>query len=104
MIHDRIAKLEATLAATPDLPAATREELLALLADLKAEVATLSETNLEEAGSATRPADAGTVADRDSAPAVLDELRASVEGFEASHPKLVQVVDRIAVTLSNMGI
>ena len=28
----------------------------------------------------------------------------SVEGFEASHPRLVEIVNRLATTLSNMGI
>ena len=33
-----------------------------------------------------------------------EQGNSKVEGFEASHPQLVQVVNRIAVTLSNMGI
>ena len=36
--------------------------------------------------------------------AALTGLTSSVHGFEASHPRLVEIVDRIAVTLSNMGI
>jgi hypothetical protein len=31
-------------------------------------------------------------------------LRDSVEAFEASHPKLAEVVNQIAVSLSNMGL
>ena len=108
MIQDRIAKIEATLTNAPDLPAATRAELLALLADLKTEVAALAPTHGEQAQSITRSADAAFSlagqAEEASTPAVLQDFRASVEGFEASHPRLVQIVDRIALTLSNMGI
>jgi len=58
MIHDRIAKIEATLAAAPDLPEATRTELLALLADLKTEVATFTEAQGDQASSIARSTDA----------------------------------------------
>jgi Domain of unknown function (DUF4404) len=108
MIQDRIAKIEATLNNAPDLPAATRDELLALLGDLKAEVAGLAPTHGEQAKSITRSADAAfslaAQPEEAGTPAVLQDFRASVEGFEASHPRLVQIVDRIALTLSNMGI
>jgi hypothetical protein len=107
MIQDRIAKIETTLA-TADLPPATRAELLALLGELKTEVAGLEAAHGEQAQTIARSADAAfSLASRKeevSAPAVLGDLRASVAGFEASHPQLVQVVDRIALTLSNMGI
>ena len=33
-----------------------------------------------------------------------EELRSSVEGFEQSHPKLVQAVNTISKTLSDLGI
>jgi hypothetical protein len=107
MIQDRIAKIETTLANTPDLRPAAREELLALLAELKTEVASLEAAHHEKAQSIAQSADAAfALASRPetSAPAALDDLRASVAGFEASHPQLVQVVDRIALVLSNMGI
>jgi archaellum component FlaC len=34
----------------------------------------------------------------------IQELRASVEGFEQSHPKLVQTVNSISSALSNLGV
>src|SRR5688500_11275278 len=106
MIHDRIAQIEARLASISDLPPASRDELRTLLADLKAEVATLTPTDDAQAQSIARSADAAIslAAQPKQDTAVLDDLRASVAGFEASHPRLVQVVDRIALTLSNMGI
>ena len=110
MIQDRIAKIENTLQNAANLPAETKQELLALLSELKAEVAPLATTHGEDAASIARFADASvheaTRSERkpDQTAAALTGLSASVEGFEASHPRLVQIVDRIAVTLSNMGI
>src|SRR4051812_23206640 len=107
MIQDRIAKIEAALADAADLPPAARAELLALLAELKTEVSGLEAAHGDQARSIARSADAAfSLASRPAeadAPAALDDLRASVAGFEASHPRLVQVVDRISLTLSNMG-
>jgi F0F1-type ATP synthase membrane subunit b/b' len=106
MIQDRIAKIETTLA-NADLAPTTREELLALLAELKTEVSGMEAAHGEKAQSITRSADAAfslASSPEETTPAVLEELRESVVGFEASHPRLVQVVDRIALTLSNMGI
>jgi hypothetical protein len=34
----------------------------------------------------------------------LRGLQSSAEGFEKSHPKLVEIVNRISSTLSNLGI
>ncbi len=107
MIQDRIAKIEATLNSAADLSPATRQELLSLLADLKTEVAALQPSHTAEAASITASTDAAIASvsrPEDDTPAALRDLRASVAGFEASHPQLVAVVDRIALTLSNMGI
>ena len=38
------------------------------------------------------------------AEAALNGLTGSVEAFEASHPKLAETVNQIAVALSNMGL
>ncbi len=110
MIQDRIAKIEATLQSAGNLPEATRAELLSLLADLKAEVAPLTGDHREDAQSIARFTDASVheatrqARKPDQTEAALKGLTASVEGFEASHPRLVEIVNRIAVTLSNMGI
>jgi hypothetical protein len=110
MIQDRIDKIEAAVSGAQHLPEATRVELLRLLAELKAEVAPIEGAHGDDAQSiaafaaasiheATRSEKKPVLAD-----AAIGGLTASVEGFEASHPQLVQVVNRIAVTLSNMGI
>lgn len=110
MIPERIAQIEATLRSNSQIPDATREELLALLAGLQAEVAPLVATHGESAQNIVGNADAAAQAAvrRGEEPAQADEalesLTDSVREFEASHPQLVQVVGRLANTLSNMGI
>lgn len=110
MIQDRIEKIEATLRAAPHLSAETRAQLLQLLSELRAEVNALAEEHSEDIASIAHFADASvheaTRAEQKPAlsEAALSGLTQSVRGFEASHPQLVQVVDRLALTLSNMGI
>ena len=110
MIQDRIDKIEATVTQAANLPGETRQELLKLLAELKAEVAPLTATHDEDASSIARFTDASvheatrTARKPEQKEAALKGLTSSVRGFEASHPRLVEIVDRIATTLSNMGI
>jgi hypothetical protein len=107
MIQDRIAQIEATLRSATSIPEATRFELLELLATLKAEVGPLVATHGDSAQHITGRADAAVQAavNRDGQTAeALEGLASSVRDFEVSHPRLVQVVDRLALTLSNMGI
>lgn len=110
MIQDRIETIEATLRETTNLSAETRTRLLTLLQELKAEVKPLTASNREAALSIAQFADASVheATRQEQKPALVEAalkgLSHSVQGFEVSHPKLVQVVDRLALTLSNMGI
>lgn len=110
MIPERIAQIEATLRNAANIPDGTRQELLDLLAGLKAEVTPLVTTHGESAQQIAGRADAAVQAavrreeKPEEAAQAVEGLAASVRDFEASHPKLVQIVDRLAVTLSNMGI
>src|SRR5437879_4794737 len=98
MIQDRIAKIEATLSNSPNIPAETRQELLALLAELKAEVTPLAATHEAEAesitqltGDAVHQATLGEHPSEETAQAL--EWRASaVSDLEASQPRFVQIV------------
>ena len=110
MIPERIAQIEATLRNSPNIPDATRQELLDLFSSLKTEVAPLVKSHGESVDQIAGSADAAVQAavrreERpEEAAQAVEGLAASVRDFEASHPKLVQIVDRLAVTLSNMGI
>lgn len=110
MIDDTVSKLEAQLRGAARLSPDRKEELLRLLGTLKAEISELSRTNQEEAQSIAKFAEISTLEATRTAKnqklqdLSLEGLKSSVEGFEESHPKLVQVVDSISRTLSNLGI
>ena len=110
MIDKTIQEIEARLRQADSLPAEKREELLGLFSTLRAEVVEISEehgdTARDIAGHSDRSTSelTSTAPDRDRLQASIDGLSGSVSGFEESHPKLVQAVNRICVTLSNLGI
>lgn len=110
MIEDRIQKIEARLRESANIPEAKKAELLKLLAALRDEVGTLPSSHEEDARSVARFMDASaheaTRAEKKPklVEASLNGLTASVEAFEASHPKLAEVVNQIALSLSNMGL
>ena len=95
-------------ARNPSAPNA-RRELLKLLGTLKTEVAELSKTHGEQADSiasfAQLSAHEATRAEQNPQLRELSiqGLRSSVDGFEQSHPRLVQIVNAISNTLSNLG-
>jgi len=86
MIEQTISELEAKINGADSISAEHKAELLQLLEKLKTDLAAKETQNLTSLKSS------------------VEELRSSVEDFEKSHPKLVQIVDRISNTLSNLGI
>jgi len=110
MIEDTLEKIEARIQAADSVKEERRRELLELLGTLKAEVAALSKTHREQAESiaeftnlsaheATRSKQNPRLLNLS-----LEGLSSSVEGIEESHPRLVQLVNAISHTLSNLGI
>ncbi|HTY87802.1 MAG TPA: DUF4404 family protein [Candidatus Acidoferrum sp.] len=110
MIEDTIGQIEAKIRDAGAVSEDRKRELLQLLGQLKSEVGTLAKTHDEQAESiagfaqlsaheATR-----TRQNPESLQHSLQGLQSSVDGFEQSHPKLVQVVNAISNTLSNLGI
>ena len=95
MIEETIRQIEERLRASENIAPGTRAELMDLLAKLRAEAAGLPPA--EEPGAAT-PAEAESMQDS------VDQLRRSVEEFEDSHPRLVQLANHVANTLSGLGI
>jgi hypothetical protein len=110
MNEKTIGEIEAKIRSAESVSDERKQELLQLLGKLKAEVAALSKTHDEQAQSIAGFAQVSThEATREKPDPQLRDisvsgLRSSVEGFEQSHPKLVQIVDRICNTLSNFGI
>jgi hypothetical protein len=110
MLHDTIAKIESKLQNSQNMSAERKAELLDLLNTLRAEVNELSKTERDKAQSIVGFAEISAhEAIRDQKnPELLDlslkGFSSSVTEFEKSHPRLVQIVNRISTMLSNMGI
>ncbi|MDB6109221.1 MAG: putative cytosolic protein [Pedosphaera sp.] len=110
MIEDTLAKIEARIHGADAIREDKREELQQLLAKLKSEVAALSKTHSEQAESIAGFTEVSTrEATREQKnphllQLSLDGLTSSVEEFESTHPKLVQIVNSISNTLANLGI
>ena len=110
MIQGTIAKIEEKIRKVESLDDKSRNEVLSLVSTLKTEITALSETHRDQAESiAGFTALSAHEATRETKNArlltlALDGLSSSVKGFEATHPRLVQTVNSICDTLSNMGI
>jgi hypothetical protein len=110
MIEDTLAKIEARIHGTDAIREDKRQELQQLLATLKSEVGALSKTHAEQAESIAGFTEVSThEATREQKnphllQLSLDGLTSSVEEFESSHPKLVQIVNSMSNTLANLGI
>jgi hypothetical protein len=113
MIDETIKKIEKKIAQSKkadEVEDKNMAELVQLLETLKNEVADLSKTHEERAESIAGFAkvSAHEATRREQNPELLKlsikGLASSVEGIESSHPQLVEIVNRISVMLSNMGI
>ena len=110
MIEKTIGEIEAKIRGAESVSDERKRELLSLLATLKTEVGTLEKTHREQALSIAEFAKISAhEATRGEQSPELRELsvrglQSSVEGFEKSHPQLVEIVHRISSLLSNFGI
>ncbi|HET7624962.1 MAG TPA: DUF4404 family protein [Verrucomicrobiae bacterium] len=110
MIEDTVGKIEAKIRGSENISDERKRELLQLLGTLKSEITNLSKTNGEQAesiaGFTERSAHEAMRSKQN--PELLDlslkGLSSSVGGFEKSHPQLVEIVNTISTTLSNLGI
>jgi hypothetical protein len=98
MIEETIRQIEARLSASTNLAPETRAELLGLLSRLRAEAALLPAREPVETATAPASGEDASIEEH------VDFLRGSVEEFEASHPKVVQLVNHLANTLAGLGI
>jgi hypothetical protein len=96
MIQRQIDQLESRIRNAEGISDERRAELLELLSSMRAETASLppsAQEKVEAAADDDRPVDA-----------VMTEIQDSLAEFEASHPKLTQLTNQVALALSNMGI
>jgi hypothetical protein len=110
MIEETIGKLEAKIQSADSIKEDRRTELVQLLSTLKSEVAELSKTHGEQAQSIAGFAELSTheATRSEQNPHLLklslEGLSSSVAELRGSHPRLVQIVNAISNTLSNLGI
>lgn len=110
MIEKTISEIEAKIGGAESVSAERKAELLQLLGTLKSEVSELSKTHSEQAdsiaGFARVSAHEATRADQNAELRELSikGLQSSTGGFEVTHPRLVQIVNSISKTLSDLGI
>jgi hypothetical protein len=90
MLDQLLKQLQTQVKSTSNLPEETRVELLKQAALLETRQAK-DEVEAEDA-------------EPNQAREGVDRLIASIEGLEASHPQITSLVNRIAMTLGNMGI
>jgi hypothetical protein len=110
MNESTLNEIEAKIRGADKISEERKRELLQLLATLKTEVGALSKTHGEQAESIAQFAKISAhEATRGKQSPELRELsvrglQSSVEGFEKSHPHLVEIVNRISNTLANIGL
>lgn len=110
MIKDILSKMETAIDKMNRKGGADAEALAKLLAELKTELQALPESRLEEARSIANFTEAAAhEVSRSNQSMQLKNLSTSgisyaVKGFEASHPRLVDLANEICMALSRMGI
>jgi len=110
MIDETLSQIESKLKDAGSITEESKRELARLLARLKTEITELSKTHADQAQSIAGFTQTSTheAIREEKNPELLElslkGLATSVEGFEKSHPSLVQIVNRICTTLSNIGI
>ncbi|MFA6714575.1 MAG: DUF4404 family protein [Victivallaceae bacterium] len=106
----KIEAIEKKIQATSQIDAKIKEDLLDLMRSLKTELSSLKDIHPETAHDIAEQTGFSTSKVLDSPEKQedlqksIDSLQGTVEEFEASHPKLVQVVNRLCMMLSDIGI
>ncbi len=110
MSEERIEKTKLAIDAASDIPDDKKAALSEALSKLKPALKQISETHPEHAESIARlvEASAHEATRQEKQPEHLnrlsDELKQSVQKFEASHPKLAAFVIEYSAVLSALGI
>jgi len=110
MIQDDLDKIEKMLMQSAAVKESGKAELLDLLTTLRKEIDDLSQIHYEHAESIVGFArlSAHEAVRREKNTALLslsiEGFTSSVEGFEISHPKLTEIVNKLCTMISNLGI
>jgi len=110
MIQDRLDKIEEKLKQSNAVKEKDKAELLNLLKTLRTEIADLSKTHHEQAESVARFAElsAHEATRSEKSPDLInlsiEGLTSSVQGFEVSNPRLVEIINTFCTMLAKLGI
>lgn len=107
MSTNTVKKIEKTINETSGLSKQKKNELLELLGNLKTELQNLEKTHSANAKNIVGLAEHSTAkiaGKHDGKAEAIQDLKSSVAEFEVSHPDLVQVINRICIMLSDIGI
>ncbi|MCF7669727.1 MAG: DUF4404 family protein [Verrucomicrobia bacterium] len=109
MLEKKINEIEERIKNSPSMSQENRDNLLELLNGLRSEVRDLSSTNEDAAHQIAALTDNVTKQAEDNGVSssfreALDELSLSVSDFKNSHPRLVNVVNRLCHVLANLGV
>ena len=110
MINETMDKIEKKIVQSVHITDENKKEYVAMLKELRKEVEALSQTEKDHAETITGFARVSThEATRENRrdeliDLSLEGLKKSVQGFEASNPRLVSIVNSFCSLLSNIGI
>ena len=109
MVEDTVKKIEEKIRNSGSITGKKKAELLKLIASLQSEITNLAKAEGEHAesiaGFVERLTHEATRQKRNPELLRLSlaGLAASVKGFEASHPRMVEDINFISAVLANMG-
>jgi Mg2+ and Co2+ transporter CorA len=110
MINETMDKIETKIKKSVHITDANKQEYLAMLDELRREVDTLAQTELDQAETISGFARMSTheatrqETNKDLLDLSIEGLQRSVNGFESSNPKLVSIVNSFCSLLANIGI
>src|SRR5262245_22233674 len=109
MIRDTLLQMQKQIDESDSIQPESKQKLLTLLSDLQREIQKLSETDRHHAESIIGFAQVSTdqaiqKSSKAENQSSLERFAESVAGFEETHPRLVETVNSICLTLSNLGI
>ena len=110
MTRETISQIKEKIEKSDSIKKENKQELLSLISVLQSEIEQLATTHSNQAesilGLTHASADEAMRKDRQSDlyESSVDKLRSSVQEFETSHPRLVEIVNSISTALSNLGI
>jgi hypothetical protein len=110
MYNDTLKRIEVRIQNADAMRPENRTEVLAMLETLKSELEELAEDQGDAANSVAGFTEVSTreatrsIANQGLLAIALEGMQHSVEEFEETHPRLVQVINAISISLSNVGI